>query len=93
MKFFIYRQSKSAMQSGKGNTKKWIMLLVEDQNNRMITSPMNWIGSNDTNSQLKFIFNSKIAAIEFANSKNYDYEIIENRESLVKPKSYASNFL
>jgi hypothetical protein len=93
MKFLIYRQSKSAMQSGKKNAKKWLMTLVEESNSRSISAPLSWVASSDTSSQLKFSFSSKEQAIEFANSKAYEFEVLDSHEQIIKPKSYANNFL
>ena len=93
MKFLIYRQSKSAMQSGKKNAKKWLMTLVEESNSRSISAPLSWVASSDTSSQLKFSFSSKEQAIEFANSKAYEFEVLNSHEPIIKPKSYANNFL
>ncbi len=93
MKFLIYRQSKSAMQSGKKNAKKWLMTLVEESNSRSISAPLSWVASSDTSSQLKFSFSSKEQAIEFANSKAYEFEVLDSHEPIIKPKSYANNFL
>jgi hypothetical protein len=93
MKFLIYRQSKSAMQSGKKNTKKWLMTLLEENNSRSISSPLSWVGSNDTKTQLQFNFSTKDQAEEFAKSQGYEYEILDNFDPIIKPKSYANNFL
>ena len=93
MKFLIYRQSKSAMQSGKKNTKKWLMTLVEENNTRSISAPLSWVASSDTSSQLKFSFSNKERAIEFAKSKAYEFEVLDSHDPIIKPKSYANNFL
>jgi hypothetical protein len=93
MKFLIYRNPKSAMQSGKKNTKKWLMTLLEENNSRSISSPLSWVGSNDTKTQLQFNFSSKDQAEEFAKSQGYEYEIRDSFNPIIKPKSYANNFL
>lgn len=93
MKFLIQPQSKSAMQSGKKNTKKWLMTLIEENNSRAITPTMGWVGSNNTNTQLQFHFSNKEQAIAFANSKGFEYVVIDQKKSSITPKSYASNFL
>lgn len=93
MKFIIYQPSKSAMQSGKKNTKVWLMTPKEEINHRSINSDMGWISSNNTTSQLKFTFKTKEEAIAYANKMNYQFEIIASHSSTIKPKSYANNFL
>ena len=93
MKFLIYRQSKSAMQSGKKNAKKWLMTLVEESNSRSISAPLSWVASDDTNTQLQFNFSTKEQAIEYAESQGFEYEIRDSFDQVIKPKSYANNFL
>ncbi|GDX36301.1 MAG: hypothetical protein RL769_842 [Pseudomonadota bacterium] len=93
MIFIIHHQSKSAMQSGKKNTKNWLMTPKEQFNHRSISSDMGWISSNNTSSQLKFTFKTKEDAIAYANKMNYQFEIIDSHSSSIKPKSYANNFL
>jgi hypothetical protein len=93
MKFLIYRQIKSTTQSGKKNAKKWLMTLVEENNSRSISAPLSWVASSDTSSQLQFSFSTKEQAIEFANSKAYQFEILDTHDPIIKPKSYANNFL
>ncbi len=93
MKFLIYRNPKSAMQSGKKNSKKWLMILVEENNSRSLSSPLSWVSSSDTSTQLKFNFASKDQAIEFAKQRGFEYQIIEEQNPLILPKSYANNFL
>ena len=63
----IFRPSKSAMQSGTGQTKSWMMEL--DYNFAKTIDPlMGWTGSKDTNSQVQIKFKSEQAAINFAKS-------------------------
>ena len=92
MKVRIYKQSKSAMQSGKQNTKKWILKPVEEENIRSINPLMGWISADSTVSQLKFEFANKEDAIKFAEDKKFEYEVIEPKASTIKPKSYSANF-
>lgn len=92
MKFLIYRQTKSAMQSGKLNAKKWILEPIESHNSRSNTNIMNWVSSNNTKNQLRFEFVNKQDALDFAQQKNFDFEIIEPQEPKIKAKSYAENF-
>ena len=87
----IYIPSKSAMQSGKGKNDKW---LLEFNNNRTENDHlMNWISSNDTQSQVKIFFNTKDEAIAYAKKNNIKFDIIEPKKSKLIIKSYADNFL
>jgi hypothetical protein len=92
MKVIIYQQSKSAMQSGMQNVKKWLLIPVEENNSRSISSLMNWISSDNTKTQLRFEFKNKEDAIEFAKSQNFEYQIQQPKRKLIKQKSYAQNF-
>jgi len=92
MKFKIFQPAKSAMQSGKKNTKKWLMLPIENNAIRSINPLTGWISAGDTSSQLRFEFVSKEAAIEFAKKSGFEFAVEEPKISSIKPKSYAANF-
>ncbi len=80
------------MQSGKNNIKKWLLVPIEEENIRSVNPLMGWTSSDSTQSQLKLFFASKEAAIDYAKSQKFDYEIEEPEISCVKKKSYAANF-
>lgn len=91
MKFRIFQPAKSAMQSGKKNTRKWLMLPI--QNNIRSVSPVTgWISASDTSSQFRFEFATKDEAINFAQEKKWQFEVEEPQGAKIKPKSYAANF-
>ena len=87
----IYIPSKTAMQSGRGKTKKWI-LTFETKNTK--TNPlMGWESGEDTLSEVVLKFSSKEKAIEYAKKNNILYQVIEPKKSNFIIKSYADNFL
>tara|TARA_B100000929_G_scaffold167687_1_gene132830 strand:- start:2585 stop:2869 length:285 start_codon:yes stop_codon:yes gene_type:complete len=87
----IYIPSKTAMQSGRGKTKKWI-LTFETQNTK--TNPlMGWESGEDTLGEVVLKFSSKEKAIEYAKKNNILYQVIEPKKSNFIIKSYADNFL
>ena len=92
MKFRIYQPTKSAMQSGRKNVKKWLMKPIEESGARSVNPLMGWISASNTASQLQFEFLSKEEAIKFAKSRNFSYEISEPKSAALKKKSYAENF-
>lgn len=92
MKVKIFRPTKSAMQSGKRNTKKWLMEPVEEKNIRSINPVTGWVSASNTSSQLGFVFESKEEAIKFAEKSEFEYEVEEPKKMLVTKKSYAANF-
>ena len=87
----IYKPSKTAMQSGVRNTKKWI--LEFDTLNTGINPLMGWVTSNDTMSEVKLEFSTKEQAINYARINNIDYYIIEPQKRKMIKKSYSDNFL
>jgi len=91
MRARIYRPAKTAMQSGRGNTAKWVVE-YEPQAARTHDSLMGWTSSSDTGQQVKLRFDSKEEAIAFCRRKGIDHVVREPRERRVRPKSYADNF-
>ena len=79
------------MQSGKGNTKQWI-LEFETQDTG-INPMMGWETSTDTMSEVKLEFDSKELAIYFAKKNNIEYYIIEPQKRKIVKKSYSDNFI
>ena len=87
----IYQPSKTAMQSGKANTKKW--LLEFETKNTFINPLTGWESSNDTMSEVKLKFRTKDQAINYAKKNNLDYYITPSNKRKIIKKSYADNFL
>ena len=87
----IYKPSRTAMQSGKRNTKKWC--LEFDTQNTGINPLMGWETSKDTMSEVRLQFSSKEQAIIYAKKNNIDYYIIEPQKRKIIKKSYSDNFL
>ena len=87
----IYIPSKTAMQSGRGKTKNWV-LSFETKNTK--TNPlMGWESGEDTLSEVILEFSSKEKAINYAKKNNVLYQVIEPKKSNFIIKSYADNFL
>ena len=87
----IFRPTETVMQSGKGNTKNW--LLQFDTLNTGINPLMGWETSRDTMSEVKLKFASKEQAINYAKKNNIDYYVIEPQKRKLIKKSYTDNFL
>ena len=79
------------MQSGKRNTKNW--MLEFETMDTSINPLMGWESSNDTMSEVKLFFENKNQAISFAKKNNIDYYIIEPQKRKIIKKSYTDNFL
>ena len=87
----IYKPTQTAMQSGKGNSKNW--LLEFDTLNNGISPLMGWESSQDTMSEVKLEFLTREQAINYAKKNNIDYYIIEPQKRKIIKKSYTDNFL
>jgi len=87
----IYQPAKTAMQSGRHNTKRWI-LEFEPGSKKEVEPLMGWVSSADTRSQVRMYFDSKEEAIAFAEKNDYGYRVQEPKARHIKPKNYAENF-
>ncbi|MBX3488028.1 MAG: ETC complex I subunit [Parvibaculum sp.] len=87
----IYKPAKTAMQSGRAKTKKW-MLDFEPASARRIEPLMGWTSSGDMNSQVTLRFDSKEEAIAYAERLGLDYRVFEPRSPRRSIKAYADNF-
>jgi len=86
----IYIPAKSPMQSGKGTQKNW--LLEFDTRDPETNSLMGWESSDDTLKEVKLKFSSKEKAIDYADSNNIKYTVVEPKQKKFVIKSYAGNF-
>lgn len=88
----IYNQPRSAMQSGKARTGRWILQFAPGEA-RQIDRLTGWYGSGDMRSQLRLSFASREAAEAFARANGLRYDVEpEAPQPAIKPKSYADNF-
>ncbi|WP_321336740.1 ETC complex I subunit [Breoghania sp.] len=87
----IYRPAKSAMQSGRGKTKRWV-LDYEPDSPRMIEPLMGYNSSQDMNGQVRVHFETREAAVAYAKARGIAYRIIEPKERKTNTMAYADNF-
>tara|TARA_A100001011_G_C14137593_1_gene768299 strand:+ start:25 stop:309 length:285 start_codon:yes stop_codon:yes gene_type:complete len=87
----IYIPAKSAMQSGKGKQKKWV--LEFDSKDTKINPLMGWESSTDTMSEVVLKFSTKEKAIEYAKKNGITFRVVEPKKKNYVIKSYADNFL
>ena len=87
----IYRPSKSAMQSGRAQSRKWL-LEYEPASRRDPDPLMGWASAADTLNQVRLRFDTLDEAIAFANKHGLEYTLIEPQARTPKAKSYADNF-
>ena len=87
----IYIPSKTAMQSGRGKQKKWVLEFeIKDPS---INPLMGWETSTDTLEEVILKFPSKEKAIEYAKKNNISYKVIDPNKKNFVIKSYADNFI
>ena len=91
MQVRIFRQTKSATQSGRANTGRWV-LEFEPQAPREVEPLMGWTSSADTRAQVRLWFDSEEDAVAYARRHGLMYTVETPREHRVRPKAYADNF-
>ncbi|HET6183870.1 MAG TPA: ETC complex I subunit [Acetobacteraceae bacterium] len=91
MRARIYQPPKTAMQSGRAGTDKWV-LEFEPQSPHRPDPLMGWIGSADTQPQVRLQFDTREEAVAFAERQGIAYEVEIPHERRVRPKAYAENF-
>ena len=86
----IYIPTKTALQSGKGKIKNWILKFKTKDTK---TNPlMGWESGEDTLKEVILEFSSKEKAIKYAKSNNIDYEIVKDiygSDILIFDKEYT----
>ena len=87
----IYIPAKSAMQSGRGKLKNWVLQF--ETKDPSINPLMGWESSTDTLEEVVLKFSTKEKAIEYAKKNNISYNVIEPKKKEFVIKSYADNFL
>ena len=87
----VYRPAKTAMQSGRAKSRRWV-LEYERRARRAVDRLMGWSGCADTSQQVRLGFATKNDAVAFAQRNALAYHIEEPREQRVRLKAYADNF-
>lgn len=89
----IFKPAKSAMSSGQGKTKSWILEFAPEDR-KVIDPLMGWTGSGDMNGQVRLTFATKDAAVDYARRKGIAYRVEEAkpRKANVRAQGYGGNF-
>ena len=87
----IYIPTKTAMQSGRGKLKTWV--LEFETKDPSINPLMGWETSTDTLEEVILKFSTKEQAVEYAENNNISYTLVEPKKKEFVIKSYADNFL
>jgi hypothetical protein len=87
----IYSPAKTAMQSGKGKTGRWI-LDFDPETPRRIDPLMGYTTSSDMRSQIRLSFDTKEEAVAYAEKHGIEFRVQEPKEPKRRQISYAENF-
>ena len=87
----IRRPPKTAMQSGRAETKRWV-LEYAPASPREPDPLMGWSSAEDTLNEVKLHFATLEDAVAFAKKHGLDYTVIPPHDPRLKPKTYAENF-
>ncbi|MBL9029801.1 MAG: ETC complex I subunit [Caedimonas sp.] len=91
MKARIYRPAGTAMQSGKGRTKEWILEFIPEQPG-YIEPLMGWTGMRDTRSQIKLRFQTEEEATRYAETHKIAYQVLKPHRAAFTSRRYSDNF-
>lgn len=93
MRARIYQPAKTAMSSGQGKTKHWILEFAQSAP-REVDPLMGWTSSADTQTQVRLKFDSKEAALDYAKEHGIEATVTEphKRRANIRLRGYAENF-
>ena len=87
----IYKPARTAMQSGQGKTKEWV-LDYEPEEPRTVEPLMGWTSSADMKQELRLHFDSKEEAIAYCQREGIPYQVFETAPPVRQRISYSDNF-
>ena len=87
----IYRPAKTAMQSGRALTHKWV-LEFEAQSAPEIEPLMGWTASSDMLQQVRLEFDTREEAVAYAEKHGIAYQVFEAHPSKARARAYSDNF-
>jgi hypothetical protein len=87
----IYRPAKTAMQSGRANTRLW-ELTFEPASARSPDPLMGWTESTDMNGQVRLRFATREEAVAYAQRHGIPFEVASDQKHETIIKAYADNF-
>ena len=87
----IFRPAPNAMQSGDGNSKRWL-LVNEPASAREIEPLMGYTSSSDTEAQIKLFFDTLEEAEAYAKRAGIPYRVQPSHVATPKRTVYSDNF-
>lgn len=93
MRARIFKPARNAMTSGMAKTRKWVLEYAQGSA-REVDPLMGWTSSDDTQTQVRLRFDSKEAALEYAQTHGIDAQVVEphQRKVNLRPRGYGENF-
>ena len=93
MRARIYQPARTAMSSGTARTRHWVLEFVPAQA-RKVDPLMGWTSSADTQSQVRLRFDTKEAAVDYAEDHGIDAIVMDpnKRKPNIRPGGYGDNF-
>jgi hypothetical protein len=93
MRARIFQPAKTAMQSGTAKTTTWVLEFAP-ASAREVDPLMGWTSSDDTQSQVKLQFESRVAAEAYAVGHGIEYDVTlpKARKPVVRARGYGENF-
>lgn len=87
----IYSPAKTAMQSGKAKTGRWL-LEFDPEIPRKIDPLMGYTTSADMKSQIRLVFDTREEAVAYASRLGIPFRVQEPKEAKRRQISYSDNF-
>jgi NADH dehydrogenase ubiquinone Fe-S protein 4 len=87
----IYRPAKTAMQSGRAKTHRWVLDFEPEQPTE-IEPLMGYTSSSDMRSQVRLQFETKEEAIDYAKRNGIAYQVFEAHDRVRPTIAYSDNF-
>jgi hypothetical protein len=91
MQVRIYQPAKTAMQSGRGKAREWVVEF-EPTSPRGPEPLMGWTGGGDTKEQVRLAFPTREEAVAHAERNGWTYTLVAAHDRRLRPKAYADNF-
>jgi len=87
----IYIPARTAMQSGKANTREWV--LEFEPSSALVSDPlMGWTVSTDMNGQVRMMFDTREEAVAYAQRHGIPFEVLAPKAHTRIVRAYADNF-
>lgn len=93
MRARIFRPARTAMSSGTARTRSWV-LEYAPEGGKDVDPLMGWTSSADTQSQVRLRFDTKQAALDYAEDKGIDVIVQDpqERKPNIRHGGYGENF-